>query len=96
MNLRCEYISVAAHRFDQTRAARINLEFSAQTAHLIVNAAVKELRGAACGKVQELVAAEHHVRPMHQHLQKTELSGAEGNRQRICALQLALLQIKHP
>src|SRR4051794_2523367 len=43
MNFRCEYISVPAHCLDQTGTARIDLDFSAQAAHLVVDAAIKKL-----------------------------------------------------
>src|SRR6266436_7865535 len=95
-NVGCEDIPISSHCLDQVGSPRINLDLPAQTAHLIVDASIKKLRRATGGKVKKLVTGEHNVRPMHKHLQKTELRRAEGDRHRVGALQLTLVQIEDP
>ena len=91
-----EHVAAAPHGLDDLRIGRIALELLAQAAHLRVDAAVESIGGATARQIEQLIAAEDALRPLHQGNQQIVLSGAERQRRSVIADQLARADIEPP
>ena len=91
-----EHVAAAPHRLDDLRLAGVELELAAQPAHLRVDAAVERVCGTAARQVEQLIAAEHALRPLHEDNQEIVFSGAERQRDAVVAKQLARAGVEPP
>lgn len=83
-------------RLDDRWILGIILDFLPETADLIVNAAVEDIRCSPHGQIKELFPAEYQSRALDEDLEKAEFRGAERNSDAIIAEDFLATQIDLP
>jgi hypothetical protein len=63
--------------FDECWLSRIDLDFLAQAADLVIDTTIEYLRGAATRQIKQLITAQHHLRVVQKGTEQQKLGGAE-------------------
>ena len=72
---RCKTIAATAHCLNELGIARVRLDLAPQPADLIVDRAIKQMRGAPLHKIEQQIAIHHLLRIVEQRTQQPELGG---------------------